>query len=126
VKKLLKVVGVILACWALLLGVARITGLNQSFADKIRNVKIQTNSSYLLPHPLNINCVSYKGQLYLDSLYAAGLTYPHGRRWNENVARDPHVRIKIGNQLCDPAFALVTNPAEQEAITEGNLRNTLS
>src|SRR5271169_2783568 len=126
-KTLLKVVGVILVCVVLLLVVARITGFEPnarrpglwlkgelvttpvadwSFTDNIQNVKIQTNTWYRLPHSVTINCVSYKGQFYLDSFYAAGLTYPHGRSWNENVARDPHVLIKIGNQLYDRTLAL--------------------
>jgi len=142
-KIFLKAVGVILVCLVLLLAVARITGLEPngrrpglwlkgdlvttpvgdwSFTDKIQNVKIQTNTRYLLPHSVTINCVSYKGQLYLDSFYAAGLTYPHGRSWNEDVARDPYVRIKIGNQLYDRTLALVTDPAEQAAVNEAKFK----
>jgi hypothetical protein len=123
----------------LLLVVARITGLEPtlrrpglwlkgelvttpvadwSFTDKIPNIQIQTNSWYLLPHSVTINCISYKGQLYLYSYYAAGLTYPHGRRWNEDVARDPHVRLKIEDKLYDRTLALATDPAEQEAVRE--------
>jgi hypothetical protein len=142
-KALWKVLGVILACLVLLLVVVRITGFEPngrrpglwlkgnlvttpvadwSFTDKVQNVKIQTNTWYLVPHSVTINCVSYKGQLYLDSFYAAGLTYPHGRSWNEDVARDPHVRIKIGNQLYDRTLALVTDPAEQEAVNEAKFK----
>jgi hypothetical protein len=142
-KIFLKAVRVILVCLVLLLAVARITGLEPngrrpglwlkgdlvttpvgdwSFTDKIQNVKIQTNTQYLLPHSVTINCVSYKGQLYLDSFYAAGLTYPHGRSWNEDVARDPHVRIKIGNQLYDRTLALVTDPAEQAAVNDAKFQ----
>ena len=142
-KTLLKFVGVILVGLVMLLAVARVTGFKPSarrpglwlkgelvttpvtdwsFTDKIQNVKIQTNTWYLLPHSVTINCVSYKGQLYLDSFYAAGLTYPHGRSWNENVARDPHVRIKIGNQLYDRTLALVTDPVERDAVNEAKFR----
>jgi len=143
VKTLLKFVGVILLGLVVLVAVARVTGFEPSarrpglwlkgelvttpvtdwsFTDKVQNVKIQTNSRYLLPHSVTINCVSYKGQLYLDSFYAAGLTYPHGRSWNENVARDPHVRIKIGNQLYDRTLALVTDPVERDAVNEAKFR----
>ncbi len=136
-KTLLKVVGVILVCLVLLLVAARVTGFEPngprpglwlkgdlvttpvadwSFTDSIHDVEIQTNAWYLLPHSVTINCVSYKGQLYLASFYPAGLTYPHGRSWNANVARDPHVLIKIGGQLYDRTLALVTDPAEQEAV----------
>ena len=142
-KTLLKFVGVILLGLVVLVAVARVTGFEPSarrpglwlkgelvttpvtdwsFTDKVQNVKIQTNSRYLLPHSVTINCVSYKGQLYLDSFYAAGLTYPHGRSWNENVARDPHVRIKIGNQLYDRTLALVTDPVERDAVNEAKFR----
>ena len=142
-KALRKVLGVIFAGLVLLLVVARIVGFEPngrrpglwlkgdlvttpvtewSFTDKIQNVKIQTNTWYFVPHSVTINCVSYRGQLYLDSFYAAGLTYPHGRSWNEDVARDPHVRIKIGNQLYDRTLALVTDPAEQEAVNEAKFR----
>jgi len=139
VKTLLKALGVILACMILLLVVARIIGLEPttrrpglwlkgemvtapvtdwSFTDQIQNIQIQTNSWYLLPHSVTIDCVSYKGKLYLFSSYAAGLTYPHGRRWNEDVARDPHARLKIGDKLYDRTLTLVNDPAEQEAVRE--------
>ena len=142
-KTLLKVVGVILVCLVLLLVVARIIGLEPttrrpglwlngelvtapvadwSFTDKVQNIEIQTNSWYLLPHSVTINCISHKGQLYLYSFYAAGLTYPHGRRWNEDVARDPHVRIKIGDKLYDRTLILATDPAEQEAVNEATFK----
>ena len=138
-KTLLKALGVILACMILLLVVARIIGLEPttrrpglwlkgemvtapvtdwSFTDQIQNIQIQTNSWYLLPHSVTIDCVSYKGKLYLFSSYAAGLTYPHGRRWNEDVARDPHARLKIGDKLYDRTLTLVNDPAEQEAVRE--------
>jgi hypothetical protein len=142
-KTFLKIVGVLLICLALPLVAARITGFEPngrrpglwlkgdlvtipvtdwSFTDHVQNVKIQTNAWYLLPHSVTINCVSYKGQLYLDSFYAAGLKYPHGRSWNEDIARDPRVRIKIGNQLYDRTLALVTDPAEQDAVNEAKFR----
>ena len=38
---------------------------------------------------------------YLDSFYPRGVEYPHWRSWNENVARGPRVRLKIGNNLYD-------------------------
>jgi hypothetical protein len=138
-KTLLKILGVIVVCIVLLLFVLRITGFGPSgpipglwlkgdlvttpvsdwsFTNNFPVVEIQTNTWYLLPHSVNINCVAYNGQLYLASFYPAGRTYPHGRSWNENVARDPHVRIKIGNQLYDRTLVHVTDPAEQQGVEE--------
>jgi hypothetical protein len=136
-RTLLKVLGVISVCLVLLLFVVSITGFEPhgrmpglwikgdlvttpvtdwSFTDKIETVKIQTNTGYLLPHSVTTNCVSYNGQLYLTSLYRAGLTYPQGRSWNTNVARDPHVRIKIGNNVYDRRLFLVTDPTEYDGV----------
>jgi hypothetical protein len=135
-KKLLKVLGIILVFLVLLLLVLPITGFEPhgrmpglwlkgdlvtgpvtdwSFTDTIETVKLQTNTEYLLPHSVTTYCVSYRGQLYLTSLYRAGLTYPAGRSWNTDVARDPHVRIKIGNSLYDRKLSFVTDPAEYAA-----------
>ena len=135
-KMFLKIIGVIVVCLALLLVVFRITGLdpNQrrpglwltgevvttpvtdwSFTDQVPNMKIQTNTWYGIPHSVTINCVSYKGQLYLDSFYAAGLTFPHGRT-GMRMCRDPHVRLKIGDKLYDRTLVLVTDPAEKAAV----------
>lgn len=87
-----------------------------SFTDRYQTVKVQTRERFLLPHSVTTYCVSYNGQLYLTSVYALGLQYPHGRHWNENVARDPHVRIKIGTQLFDQKLVYVTDPAERAAV----------
>jgi hypothetical protein len=116
-KTLLKVLGILVVCLVLLLVVLSTTGFGPhgntpglwlkgdlvttpvadwSFTDKIETVNVQTRTWYLIPHSVTTYCVAYNGQLYLTSVYRAGLTYPHGRSWNEDVARDPRVRIKIG------------------------------
>lgn len=142
-KIFLKTIGILVGCLVVLLVILRITGFGPharmpglwlsgelvttpvtdwSFTDKVQNVQLQTNTWYGIPHSVNINCASYKGQLYLDSFYAAGMTYPHGRSWNENVARDPHVRIRIGDKLYDRTLVVVTDPALKEAVDEVKLK----
>jgi hypothetical protein len=90
-----------------------------SFVDNYPEIKIQTRTRYLLPLSVTTYCMTYNGQLYVESTYSKQGNeyprYPHGRVWNENVARDPHVRLKIGDQLYDRALVLVTDPSEQEA-----------
>jgi hypothetical protein len=64
-------------------------------------------------------CVACNGQLYLTSFYyQPGVQYPHGRSWNENVARDPHVRLKIGDKLYDRTLSYVTDPAEKASFLQ--------
>src|SRR6516225_9490670 len=121
-KTLLKLFVTVLVCLVLLLIVFRITGFGPhgripglwlsgtvvttpvadwSFADKYPTLEIQTRTRYLLPHSVTTSCMTYSGQLYVGSIYGPEIQYPHSRSWNENVARDPHVRIKIGNRLYD-------------------------
>jgi hypothetical protein len=138
-KTLLKIVGAILACLALALVVLRITGLNPhgrtpglwltgdvvttpvtdwSFTEKVPNIELQTQSWYLLPHSVTINCLDYNGQLYVSSVFPAGTP----RSWNDNVMRDPHVRIKIGDKLYDRTLSLVTDPAEINGVLEARAK----
>ena len=134
-KKLLKVAGGILVCVAFLLVLFRITGLNPhdripglwlsgelvttpvtdwSFLDTVPNIKIQTQSRFLIPHSVTINCLNYNGQFYVSSTHPAS----GARSWDANVMRDPHVRIKIGDKLYDRTLVLVTDPAERDAVIQ--------
>jgi hypothetical protein len=140
-KTLLKIVGAILGCLVLLLVILRITGFGPqgrmpglwlkgnlvttpvadwSFTDKYPTVEIQTKTWYLLPHSVTTNCVVYNGQLYVHSLYPPGVPYPYGRGWNENIVRDPHVRIKIGDNLYDAVIIHVTDPAVIAGVLQAN------
>jgi hypothetical protein len=134
-KTLSKIIGAIIVCLILFLAVTRVTGFEPhdrtpglwlkgnlvtapvadwSFTDNIPKVKIQTQTWYLLPHSVTIDCVAYDGQLYLSSVYPAGTS----RSWNDNALRDPRVRIKIGNDVYDRTLSLVTDPAEQEHVLQ--------
>ena len=135
-KLLLKIVGGILVFLALLLVVLRITGLNPhdripglwltgdlvttpvtdwSFTDQVPTIKLQTQSQFLLPHSVTINCVAYNGQLYVTSTYPAGPP----RSWVANVMRDSHVRVKIGDKLYDRTAVAVTDPHENAGRAPG-------
>jgi hypothetical protein len=141
-KTLWKIIGVVMVCLALVLVVLRITGFGPwdrtpglwlsghlvttpvadwSFANKYQTLEIQTNTRYLLPHSVTTDFVTYEGQLYVASGYPPGVKYPHGRAWNEDVARDPHVRIKIGDDLYDCMLIHVTDPALAAAVTQAKL-----
>jgi hypothetical protein len=130
---LLKIVAGILVFLALVLVVLRITGLDPhgripglwltgdlvttpvtdwSFTDKVPNIMLQTQGRFLLPHSVTINCLAYNGQLYVSSVYPAGPP----RSWNENVIRDPHIRIKIADKVYDRTMVLVTDPVEVESV----------
>lgn len=134
-----KVVAGLLACLIVLLIVLRITGLEPhnripglwlkgnlvstpvndwSFTDNVPQIHLQTETWYWLPHSVTINCIAYNHQLYVASVYPG----KGPRTWNENVMRDPRVRIQIGNQLYDRTLALVTDPAEKEAVLQARAK----
>jgi hypothetical protein len=79
-----------------------------SFTDKIQNVKIQTQTPILLPYSVEAWCVAYHGNFYVTS-------YP-GRLWVDDIIRDPHVRLKLGSQLFDRTFTLVSDTDEKAAV----------
>ena len=137
-KILLKIIGGIIVVLILAVIVLRITGLNPnerraglwltgtvvttpvtdwSFTDKYPTIEVQTNTPFLLPHSVTTNVVTYNGDLYLNSRVPKGVpAYPLGKLWNRDVARDPHVRLKIGDQLYDRTLVFVTDPAQADAI----------
>ena len=81
-----------------------------SFTDKIKAVKVQTKTPFLLPYSVSAWCAVYNGNLYLTSY--------RGRRWVENIIRDPHVRLKIGDQVFDRTFTVINDPVEKAAVLQ--------
>jgi hypothetical protein len=133
------IAGGLLICIILLLAALRITGFGPtdgtpglwlngtlvtttvtdwSFTDAVPTLEIQTNTWYLLPHSVTTRCATYNGQFYVLAFYPPGAAYPHGRHWNENVARDPHVRLKIAGKLYDRTLFHVTDPAEKTGMIQ--------
>jgi hypothetical protein len=94
-----------------------------SWTDQYLNARIQTRTRYLLPYSVSTYPVAYNGQLYFTSVYGPTLPpYPHGRHWNENIARDPHVRIKIGDNLYDRTLVYVTDPDERAGVIKNKAK----
>jgi len=87
-----------------------------AFTDTYQTIFLQTRSWYGLPHSVTVTCTALDGRLYLTSVYPPGLEFPRGRLWNRNVARDPHVRLKIGTRVYDARLVPVTDAAEQDAV----------
>ena len=138
-RKLLAIVGVAIGAVVLLLVILRIVGFNPgltspgmwltgelvtepvsdwTFAAKERGFAIQTRQWFLpiLAHSVTSKPTHYKRNLYVSSMYPAGIKLPDGRHWNRNILADPRVRIKIGNKLYDLKLVYVTDDAERDGI----------
>ncbi len=85
-----------------------------SFTDQIPQIKIQTETPFLLPHSVIIWCAVYNGNLYVTSY--------RGRQWVENIIRDPHVRLKIEDKVFDRTVSIVDDPAEKAAVLQAKGR----
>ena len=81
-----------------------------SYTNQIPEIKIQTQTPYLLPHSVTIWCAVYNGNLYVTSY--------RGREWVENIIRDPRVRLKIADKVFDRTLSVVDDPAEKAAVLE--------
>ena len=93
-----------------------------SFTDGYPNIFVQTRSWYGLPHSITTTVTAHDGRLYLTSVYRPGMEFPRDRLWNRNVMRDPHVRLKIGDQVFDGTLTLVTDAAEKDAVLAAKAR----
>jgi len=93
-----------------------------SFTDKYPTIFVETRTWYGIPHSVTTSCVSHEGRLYLTSVYREGAQFPGDKLWNRNMVRDPHVRLKIGDQLYDRTLSLVTDAAERQAVLQTKQR----
>jgi hypothetical protein len=142
-RTLARIAGAILICLVLVLVVLRIAGFNPigdvpgkgnypglwlsgevvttpvtdwSFASQYKTDKVQTRTWYGIPHSVTTGFIVHNGQIYLTSMFPAGVPYPEGKSWVKNVIRDPHVRLKFGNNLYDCVLSPVTDPDERAAV----------
>lgn len=75
------------------------TAEDWSFVDAHREIFVETRTWYGIPHSVTTVCVAHNGTLYVPSVYFDGGDFPDARFWNRNVARDPRVRLKIGDRI---------------------------
>jgi hypothetical protein len=87
-----------------------------SFTDEQREIFLETRTWYGIRHSVTVVCAAHNGALYVPSLYYGGGEFPEKRHWHRNVARDPRVRLEIGGRLYERRAALVTDPAEWNAV----------
>lgn len=90
-----------------------------TFANEVGGLTEMETRQWFLPilrHSVTIGRFVHKGQLYVFSVYPAGVQFPDGRNWNRNIARDPRVRIKIGDKLYDRTLVRITDPVRRDEI----------
>jgi hypothetical protein len=99
-----------------------------SFVDKVvhpdqslNTVLIETRTPYFIAHSVRTVPFPRNGQLYLRShQHRMDLQFPNDKAWTANVARDPRVRIKIGDQLYEATLVLIADRAQATAVLGRN------
>jgi hypothetical protein len=99
-----------------------------SFVDKVElpgrslnTVLVETRTPYFIPHSVRTIPSVRNGQLYIRSHQdRMDVMFPNDKSWTANVARDPRVRIKIGDKLYEATLLLVADRAQAIAIIGRN------
>lgn len=81
-----------------------------SFADAHPEIFLETRTPYALRHSVTIVCATAGGELYV------GARRPREKSWVGYVARDPRVRLKIGEQLFPRRLERVAADEEIETV----------
>ncbi|MBW1843133.1 MAG: DUF2255 family protein [Deltaproteobacteria bacterium] len=84
-----------------------------SFTSDIKEIFIETTTSYSIPHSVTAWCVTIGDELYVAADDA------DKKSWVANVARDPNVRLKIGEKIYEQKLVPTTDAATQARIDSG-------
>jgi hypothetical protein len=85
-----------------------------AWSDAHSEIFLETRTWYGVPHSVTVVCAADGARLYVPSLYRDGGGWPDAKYWNRNVARDPNVRLGIGDRLYERKAVLVTDEAERD------------
>ena len=99
-----------------------------SFVDKVEHlgrsintVLVETRTLYFIPHSVRTIPFVRSGVLYIRSHQdRMDVQFPNDKSWTSNVARDPRVRIMIGDKLYEATMVLVSDRAQAIAILGRN------
>ncbi len=87
-----------------------------SFTSDAHEIFIETVTSYWIPHSVTAWCVTVGNELYVAADDA------DEKIWVANVARDPNVRLKIGDKVYEQKLVPVTDATTSASIDSGFAR----
>ena len=99
-----------------------------SFVDKVEHpgrslntVLVETRTPYFIPHSVRTVPFVRNVRLYIRShQHRMDLQFPNDKSWTSNMARDPRVRIKIGDKLYEATMVLIADRAQAIAVLGRN------
>jgi hypothetical protein len=89
--------------------------------QSLNTVLVETRTPYFIPHSVRTIPSVRNGQLYVRSHQdRMDVPFPYDKTWTADVARDPRVRIKIGDKLYEATLVLVTDRTQAIALLGRN------
>jgi hypothetical protein len=89
--------------------------------QSLNTVLVETQTPYFIPHSVRTIPTVRNGQFYIRSHQdRMDVQFPKDKSWTSNVARDPRVRIKIGDKLYEATLVLVTDRAQANVFLGRN------
>lgn len=87
----------------------------------INTVLVETRTPYFIPHSVRTMPFVRNGVLYIRSHQdRMDKQFPYDKSWTADVARDPRVRIKIGDKLYEATVVLVSDRSQAIALLGRN------
>jgi hypothetical protein len=86
------------------------------FASDAKEIFIETATPYFIPHSVTTWCLTLDKQLYVGAWEA------DTKHWVANVARDPNVRLEIGNQIYAQKLEPIADAATIARLDEAYAR----
>lgn len=87
----------------------------------INTVLVETRTPYFIPHSVRTMPFVRNGVLYIRSHQdRMDKQFPSDKTWTADVARDPRVRIKIGDKLYEATVVLVSDRSQAIALLGRN------
>ena len=89
--------------------------------QSLNTVLVETRTPYFIPHSVRTIPTVRNGQLFIRSHQdRMDVPFPYDKSWTADVARDPRVRIKIGDKLYEATMVLVADRAQAIALLGRN------
>jgi hypothetical protein len=89
--------------------------------QSLNTILVETRTPYFIPHSVRVIPGVRDGQLYIRSHQdRMDLKFPYDKAWTADVARDPRVRIKIGDKLYKATVVLVADRTQAIQILGRN------
>ena len=87
----------------------------------INTILVETQTPYFIPHSVRVMPDVRDGQFYIRSHQdRMNVNFPYDKTWTADVARDPRVRMKIGDKLYKATLVLVADRAQAIKILGRN------